>query len=77
MRNQTGKLSINALKELTGKARATIVSDSTVDESIKDGLFQKVQDKPNIAVVGFTSDGGRCLWRVQQCRCDGATKRLL
>ena len=48
---------INALKEWTDMASATIVYDSTVDEFTDNGLFTKVQGKPNIAVVGFTTDG--------------------
>ena len=48
---------INVLKEWTGKARATIIFDSTVDEFTTDGLFNKVREKPNIAIIGFTTDG--------------------
>ena len=48
---------INALKEWTGKARATIVFDSTVDEFTADGLFDKLKGKRNITIVGFTTDG--------------------
>ena len=48
---------VDALKRWTGKARATIVYDSTVDPFTGDGLFEKVKGKPNIAVVGFTTDG--------------------
>ena len=48
---------VNALKEWTGKETATIVYDSTVDEFTHDGLFDKVQGKPNIAIVGFTTNG--------------------
>ena len=48
---------INALKEWTGKARASVVYDSTVDEFTAGGLFQKVKGNKNIAVVGFTTDG--------------------
>ena len=47
----------NALKQWTGKASATIIYDSTVDEFTHDGLFEKVKGKPNIALVGFTTDG--------------------
>ena len=53
---------VNALKEWTGKTRATIIYDSTVDEFTKDGLFEKVKGKPNIAVVGFTTDGDVFGW---------------
>ena len=48
---------VNALKEWTGKAKATVVFDSTVDEFTEDGLFDKVQGKRDIAFVGFTTDG--------------------
>ena len=48
---------VDALKQWTGKARATIVYDSTVDEFTHDGLFDKIKGKPNIALVGFTTDG--------------------
>ena len=48
---------VNALKQWTGKARATIVYDSTVDEFTDDGLFNKAKGKRNIAIVGFTTDG--------------------
>ena len=48
---------INALKEWTGKTRATVIYDSTVDEFTHDGLFDKVRGKRNIAIVGFTTDG--------------------
>ena len=48
---------INALKEWTGKARATKIYDSTVDEFTGNGNFNKVKGMPNIALVGFTTDG--------------------
>ena len=48
---------VNALKEWTRKARATVIFDSTVDEFTADGLFEKVKVKPNIAVVATTTDG--------------------
>ena len=48
---------VTALKEWTGKARATIIYDSTVDEFTDDGLFAKVKGKRNIALIGFTTDG--------------------
>ena len=48
---------VNALKEWTGKANATILYDSTVDEFTDNGLFNKVKGKLNIAIVVFTSDG--------------------
>ena len=48
---------VNVLKEWTGKTSAKIVYDSTVDEFTHDGLFEKVQGKQNIALVGFTTEG--------------------
>ena len=48
---------VTALKQWTGKAHAMVIFDSTVDEFTNDGLFVKVKGKPNIAVVGFTTDG--------------------
>ena len=48
---------VSALKQWTGKANATILFDSTVDEFTDDGLFNKVKGRPNIAVIGFTTDG--------------------
>ena len=48
---------VNALKEWTGKSSATIIYDSTFDEFTLDELFNKVKGKPNIAIVGFTTDG--------------------
>ena len=53
----TEQLPVDALKEWTGKARATIIYDSTVDEFTGGGLFQTVKDKPNIAIVATTTDG--------------------
>ena len=47
---------VNALKAWTGKATATVVYDSTVDEFTDDGLFQAVKGKPNIAIVVTTKD---------------------
>ena len=48
---------VTALKEWTGKARATIVYDSKIDPFTHNGLFQVVKGKPNIAIVGFTTGG--------------------
>ena len=48
---------VNALKEWTGKARAMVIYDSTVEPFTVDGLFNKVKEKQNIAVVGFTTEG--------------------
>ena len=47
----------SVLKEWTGKARATIIFDSTVDEFTKDSLFKKVKGKRNVAVIGTTTAG--------------------
>ena len=47
---------VNALKEWTGKARATIIYDSTVDEFTDDRLFDKIKGMPNVAIIGFTTD---------------------
>ena len=48
---------VNALKQWTGKASATIIYDSTVDEFTGEWVFNNVKGKPNIAVVGFTTNG--------------------
>ena len=48
---------VNALKQWTRKATATVVYDSTVDGFTDDRLFTKVKGKPNIALIGFTTDG--------------------
>ena len=48
---------IGALREWTGKARADVVFDSTVDEFTHDRLFEKVRGKRNIALIAFTTDG--------------------
>ena len=48
---------VEALKQWTGKSTATTIFDSTVDEFTDDGLFNKVQGQPNIALIGFTTDG--------------------
>ena len=48
---------VDALREWTVKARATIVFDSTIDEFTADGIFNKVKGRQNIALVGFTTDG--------------------
>ena len=48
---------VNALKGWTGKACASILFDSTVDEFTADGLFNKVKGRPNISTIGFTTDG--------------------
>ena len=47
----------DTLKRWTGKTRARVVFDSMVDEFTHDGLFMTILGKPNIAVVGFTTDG--------------------
>ena len=48
---------VEALKQWTGKGRATIVYDSKKDVFTAGGLFNNVKDKANIAVIGFTTDG--------------------
>ena len=48
---------IVALKQWTGKTRATIVYDSDVDVFTHTGLFNKVLGKKNVALIGFTTDG--------------------
>ena len=48
---------VEALKKWTGKTKATIVYDSKKDPFTADGLFEKVRGRPNIALVGFTTDG--------------------
>ena len=48
---------MNALKQWTGKASATIVYDSKKDPFTDQGLFDKVRGKANIALVTFTADG--------------------
>ena len=48
---------VNALKEWTGKANATTVFDSTVDEFTDECLFAKIKGKRNVVVIGFTTDG--------------------
>ena len=70
----TVQLPINALKEWTGKARATVIFDSTIDEFTRDGLFDNVKAKPNIAIVGFTTDGD--VFGVLQ-RCSDGTRKIL
>ena len=51
------ELCVSSFKERTGKTRATIIYDSTVDEFTHDRLFDKIKGKLNIAIVGFTTDG--------------------
>ena len=48
---------IDSLKEWTGKSRASVVYDSTIDPFTADWLFQKVKGKPNIAIVATTTEG--------------------
>ena len=47
----------STLKEWTGKTSATVVYDSKVDLFTHDGLFDAVKGRPNVAVIGFTTDG--------------------
>ena len=53
---------VNVLKRWTGKTRATIVYDSTVDPFTNDGLFNNVKGKRNIALVATTTDGDVFGW---------------
>ena len=55
--NRTMADCIKVLKQWTGKATATVIYDNIVDEFTHDGLFNKAKGKPNVAVVGFTTDG--------------------
>ena len=48
---------MDTLKQWTGKSNDNIIYDSTVDEFTKQGLFHKVIEKQNIAVVAFTDRG--------------------
>ena len=48
---------VNALRLWTWKEKATVVYDSKKDPFTADGLFCKVQGKPNIALVATTTDG--------------------
>ena len=48
---------VNSLKEWTGKASATIIYDSVVDEFTDNEFFRRVQGKENIAIVATTTDG--------------------
>ena len=48
---------VNALEEWTDKESVMIFSDNTIDEFTVDGLFEKVKDKPNIALIATTTDG--------------------
>ena len=57
LRTQTMGDCVNALKRWTGKASATIVFDSTVDEFTDDGLFNTVCNKWDIAIIATTQDG--------------------
>ena len=47
---------IQTLKEWTGTARADIVHDTALDD-FATGILGDVRDKPNIAIIGFTTDG--------------------
>ena len=48
---------IRSLKAWTGKASATIVYDSRVDPFTHAGLFSKVFNRPNVALIGETRTG--------------------
>ena len=49
--------SIAQLKAWTGRHRARTLYDSTADPFTDDGLFAKVKNRANVAVIGFTTDG--------------------
>ena len=46
-----------ALKEWAGKSRASLVYDSRADPFTPDGLFAKIRDRPNVALITCTTDG--------------------
>lgn len=48
---------VAALKEWTGKTSVSILYDSVVDEFTDQALFDKVKGRPDIAIVGFTTEG--------------------
>ena len=48
---------IDYLKTWTGKTHSSVIYDSAVDEFTCDGLFSSVKGKPNVAIIGFTTDG--------------------
>ena len=48
---------VNTLKEWTGKTHAAIIYDSTVDEFTDDGLFKKIFNRWDVAIIGFTTEG--------------------
>ena len=47
----------DALKQWTRSETAAIVYDPRAEPFTRDRLFEKVQNKPNVAVVAFTTDG--------------------
>ena len=57
LENKTMTRCVNILKEWTGKATATIIFDSTVDEFTDGCFFTMVKGKPNVAIVATTTDG--------------------
>ena len=67
---------VNALKHWTRLSEATLVYDSKADEFTDDGLFDKVKGKPNIALIGFTTDGDVFGGFYSLC-CDEARQVLL
>ena len=48
---------LTALKQWLKRTNTTIVFDSSVDGFTDDAFFEKVRDKQDIAVIGFTTDG--------------------
>ena len=48
---------VSALMQWAGKSRGSIVYDSRVDPFTADGLFAKIRDTPNVALITCTTDG--------------------
>ena len=48
---------VNALKEWTGLSNVTVLFDSMTNEFSHAGLFNTINGKSNVAVIGFTTDG--------------------
>ena len=55
--NSIISVGINALKGWTGKTNSKVVYDSMKDPFTAEGLFEKVKAKPNIALIGVSTDG--------------------
>ena len=54
---QYGREMVDVMKGWVGKERAEIIFDSDVDEFTNRMFNIKCLDKPNIAVIGFTTEG--------------------